>query len=90
MLFRKAGCYTKFMKPGLPSDMLFSDPATFNKITLAFLNASTVGVVKVSLSPQDFLVDISTWVCDDTSSQEHGGESLRNLDHDDEKERSRR
>lgn len=84
MFFRKAGSHTEFVKPVLPPEMLFPNPTAFNKVTLAFLDASAVRMVKMGLSPQDLPVDVSTWMCDNTGGQENRSQSLRDLNHDDE------
>jgi hypothetical protein len=68
MLFSKSSCNPELMKPGLAPHVLFSDPSTLYKITLAFLYASPIGVVKMGLSPEDLSVDVATGVCNDTSS----------------------
>jgi hypothetical protein len=76
MFLGKAGRHSELMQPSLSSEMLFSDPTAFDEITLAFLYSSTMGVVKVSLSPQDLPVGVSTGMSDDTSGQEDGDQEL--------------
>jgi hypothetical protein len=83
MFLCEASCYSELVEPVLASQVLFSNPSTLNKIALAFLDAPAIRVVKMSLPPQDLPVGVPTWMCDDTSGQEDGGQSLRNLDHDD-------
>lgn len=71
----------KLMEPSLTPLVLFPDPSAFDKIPLAGLNATAVGVVEMGLPPQDFLVGVSAGMCDDAGCQKDGGKSLRKLNH---------
>lgn len=83
MFFSKTGCNAKLVEPGFAPLMLFSDPTTFHKISFASLNISTIGMIKMGLSPQDLLVDVSTWMSSDPNGEENGCKSLRKLNHGD-------
>jgi hypothetical protein len=76
MFLGKAGRDSELMQPSLSSEVLFSDPTAFNEIALAFLYSSAMAVVKMSLSPQDLPVGVSTGMSDNTSGQEDGDQKL--------------
>lgn len=81
ILFCKSSCNPELMKPSLTPQVLLPDPSALDKIALAFLDASAVGVVKMGLSPENLSIDVPAGMCNDTSSQKNGGQSLRDLDH---------
>jgi hypothetical protein len=68
MLFGEAGRNSELMKPGLTPHMLFSDPSTLYKITLAFLYTPAIGMVKMGLPSENLSVDVATGVCNNTSN----------------------
>jgi hypothetical protein len=83
MFLRKTSRNTKLVEPSLTPLVLLADPSALNEIPLARLNASTVGVIKMSLSPQDLSIGVAPRMRNDTCSQKDGSKSLRELNHDD-------
>jgi hypothetical protein len=83
MFLRKTSRNTKLVEPSLTPLVLLADPSALNEIPFARLNASTVGVIKMSLPPQDLSVGVASRMRNDTCSQKDGSKSLRELNHDD-------
>lgn len=79
----KASSNTKLVKSGLTPYVLFPDPSTFNEISLTRSNASPLCMVEMGLSSENVLVDVASRMGDNSSSQENGRESLREVNHDD-------
>lgn len=83
MLLCESSRNPQLVKPSFTPQVLLPDPSALDKIALAFLYTSTVGVVKMGLPPEDLSVGVASGMCDDASSQKDSGQSLRELDHSD-------
>jgi hypothetical protein len=77
----KASSNSELMKPSLTPLVLLPHPAALNEISLTRLNSAAFWMIKMSLAPQNLLVDVATRVSQGPGCQNGGSKSLRNMNH---------